>query len=94
MSFVIMGRLLVSPFIYGNLAQMARAVDSYPTGHRFKSYSCYHYGDVMVSTGINEHSRNKSQVCVKSKLKINGNIFSKIANRVKSVFTANAVALA
>jgi len=49
----------------------------------------------MVSTGTNEHSRNKSQVCVKSKpKKINGNIFSKIANRVKSVFTANAVALA
>lgn len=91
-----MGRLLVSPFlIYSGVAQLVVATDSYPVCRKFDSCHRYHYGDVMVSTGTNEHSRNKSQVCVKSKpKKINGNIFSKIANRVKSVFTANAVALA
>lgn len=41
------------PFLYSYIAQMARAVDSYPTGRRFDSYCSYHfYGDVMVSTGM------------------------------------------
>lgn len=32
-----------SPFLYSYIAQMARAVDSYPTGRRFDSYCSYHF---------------------------------------------------
>ena len=42
---------------------------------------------------MNSHETSR-RYALNPNLKLNGNIFSKIANRVKSVFTANAVALA
>ena len=63
------GETFSFPFYLWRDSSVGRAGPSYGQGRRFNPYSRYQYGDVMVSTGINEHSRNKSQVCVKSKPK-------------------------
>lgn len=75
---------------------MARAADSYPAGHWFDSSNCYQIFMGMFwfrQELMNTHETSRSYA-LNNNQKINGNIFSKIANRVKSLFTANAVALA
>ena len=77
-------------FFYGSIAQLARAADSYPAGCWFDSDCCYQiYGDALVSTGASKYYETSTK-----KNKINGNILSKVANKVKSLFSFNSVVYA
>lgn len=75
---------------------MARALDSYPKGHWFDSSSSYHYlwGCIWFRQELMNTHETSRRYASNPQLKINGNFFSKIANKVKSLFATSTVAFA
>ena len=46
----------------------------------------------MVSTGMNENHNTSRRNALNPNYKLNGNIFNKVVNKVKSLFAVNCVA--
>ena len=54
----------------------------------------YYYGVALVSTGAIEYYNTSRRYALNPNYKLNGNIFNKVVNKVKSLFAVNCVAFA